>query len=196
MKPSTAGRLGLAACLVVALAGCSSGSGSSGSGGVVEGGTFTYGLSSDPGNLDPQMGAGTGLFAVTQFAYDPLVSVDGETGEITSALATEWNAEGTTVTLTLKEGITCADGTPFTASTAADNLAFVGDPANQSPFLGTFYPVGATAQADEAARTVTITLAQPAPFVLNGLASLPMVCPSGLADRSTLQTATAGTGPF
>ena len=38
--------------------------------------------------------------------------------------------------------------------------------------------------------------AQPAPFVLNGLANLPIVCPSGLKDRSTLRAATAGTGPF
>jgi peptide/nickel transport system substrate-binding protein len=196
MKLSTAGRFGLSTCLVVALAGCGSGSSASGAGGVVEGGTFTLGLSSDPGALDPQMGAGTSLVTVTQFAYDPLVSVDGGTGEIRSALAKSWQAEGSTVTLTLNEGITCADGTPFTASTAAENLAFVGDPANQSPFLGTFYPVGATAQGDDAARTVTITLAAPAPFVLNGLANLPMVCPSGMADRSTLQTATAGTGPF
>ncbi|WP_214401572.1 ABC transporter substrate-binding protein [Pseudonocardia lacus] len=195
MKLSTAGRFGLSACLVVALAGCSSGSSAAG-GGVVEGGTFTLGLSSDPGNLDPQMGAGTSLFTVTQFAYDPLVSVDGDTGEIRSALAESWQVEGTTVTLTLHEGITCSDGTPFTASVAADNLAFVGDPESKSPFLGTFFPPGATAQADDAARTVTITLASPSPFVLNGLAGLPMVCPSGLADRSTLQTATAGTGPF
>src|ERR1051325_10016976 len=132
MKLSTPGRLGLSACLVVALAGCGSGSGSPGGGGVVEGGTFPLGLSSDPGNLDPQLGAGTSLFTVTQFAYDPLVSVDGGTGEVRSALAKSWQVEGSTVTLTLNEGITCADGTPFTAATAAENLAFVGDPANQS----------------------------------------------------------------
>src|ERR1051325_11226061 len=108
MKLSTPGRLGLSACLVVALAGCGSGTGTPGGGGVVEGGTFTLGLSSDPGNLDPQLGAGTSLFTVTQFAYDPLVSVDGTTGKIGSQLATEWAVDGTTVTLTLGEGITCA----------------------------------------------------------------------------------------
>ncbi|MCO1655647.1 ABC transporter substrate-binding protein [Pseudonocardia humida] len=199
MKPvvlATAGRFGLSACLVVALAACGGGGSAPGAAGVVEGGTFTLGMSSDPGSLDPQLGAGTSLFTVTQFAYDPLVSVDGDTGEIRSALATSWEADATTVRLTLAEGITCSDGTPLTASAVADNLAFVGDPANQSPFLGTFYPVGATAQADDATRTVTITLAAPAPFVLNGLANLPIVCPSGMADRAGLRTATAGTGPF
>jgi peptide/nickel transport system substrate-binding protein len=56
--------------------------------------------------------------------------------------------------------------------------------------------VGATAVADDAARTVTITLAAPAPFVLNGLADLPIVCAAGMADRASLASATAGTGPY
>jgi peptide/nickel transport system substrate-binding protein len=72
----------------------------------------------------------------------------------------------------------------------------VGNPKNKSPYLGVFLPAGATAKADDATRTVTITLAQPAPFVLNGLASLPMVCDSGLKDRKSLAAATAGTGPY
>ncbi len=204
MKLSTLGSCVLAFSLTGALAACGGGGGGSndnggGGGGdaeLVDGATFTIGLSSDPGNLDPQMGAGSSLFTVTQFAYDPLVSVDGETGEIRSALATTWEVQGTTVTLGLAEGITCADGAELTATDVADSVNFVADPKNQSPFLGTFLPVGAQAAADDAARTVTIELAEPAPFVLNGLGSLPIVCPSGAADRSALKTATAGTGPY
>lgn len=194
--------LPVAASLVAALAACGGGSGggSGGSGGgepsYVDGATFTLGLSSDPGNLDPVMGAGTSLFTVTQFAYDPLVSVDGETGEIRSQLATDWEVDGTTVTLTLAEGITCADGTELTATHVADSLDFVTDPENQSPFLGTFIPVGAKASADDASRTVTLELEAPAPFVLNGLGNLPIVCPSGNEDRGSLRQATAGTGPY
>jgi peptide/nickel transport system substrate-binding protein len=197
MKRSTLGISGLSLCLAVAVSGCGGAASSNGGNApVVDGGTFTFGLSSDPGSLDPQMGAGTSLFTVTQFAYDPLVSVDGETGDITSELATRWELGDDTVKLTLADGITCADGAKLTATNVADNLDFVADPNNKSPFLGTFYPVGATAEGDDAAGTVTITLAQPAPFVLNGLAGLPIVCPSGLADRSKLAKATAGTGPY
>ncbi|KQV77621.1 hypothetical protein ASC64_01920 [Nocardioides sp. Root122] len=192
----------VAASLVVLLAACGGGSGASGGGqgggdaSYVDDATFTLGMSSDPGNLDPVMGAGTSLFTVTQFAYDPLVSVDGETGEIQSQLATEWDVQGTTVTLTLADGITCADGTELTAGAVADSLNFVTDPKNQSPFLGTFIPVGAKASADDASRTVTLELDSPAPFVLNGLGNLPIVCPSGTEDRSSLRQATAGTGPY
>jgi len=192
----------LAVCATTALlAGCGGGSGGDTSGGggdsqYVDGGTFTMSLPGDPGKLDPQSSASTQLFAVNQLAYDNLLFVDGESGEVKSQLATDWKVDGKTVTLTLADGITCSDGSDFTATTVADNIAYVGDPKNKSPFLGTFLPVGATAKADDAARTVTITLAQPAPFVLNGLASLPMVCESGMKDRKSLANTTDGTGPY
>ena len=161
-----------------------------------DGGTFTMALKGDPGKLDPQSSASSQLFTVNQLAYDNLVAVNGDTGAVESQLAKEWAVDGTTVTLTLNDGITCSDGSDFTATTAADNLAYVADPKNKSPFLGTFLPVGATAEADDAAGTVTITLAAPAPFVLNGLASLPMVCDAGMTDRKSLDATTAGTGPY
>jgi peptide/nickel transport system substrate-binding protein len=195
----TAPALGLGVTAAL-LAGCGGGGGAASTpaagGDVVEGGTFTYAMSSDPGNLDPQMAAGSALFTVTQLAYDPLVSVNAKTGAIESGLATKWSTKGKKVTFTLADSITCADGTPFTASDAADNLNFVADPKNKSPFLGTFIPVGATAKGDNAAHTVTLTLAGPAPFVLNGLASLPMVCPSGMKNRKSLAEGTSGTGPY
>ncbi|MFC9251874.1 ABC transporter substrate-binding protein [Amycolatopsis thailandensis] len=196
MKLTTVGFYGLCLCLAVTLTGCGGTSNTSGKAEVVDGGTFTLGLASDPGNLDPQMGAGSGLFTVTQFAYDPLVSVDGETGEIRPGLAKTWNVKDNTVSLTLAPDITCADGTKLTPKAVADNLNFVADPKNQSPFLGAFFPAGAKTVGDDATGTVTVTLAQPAPFVLNGLSGLAIVCPSGLADRGSLKTATAGTGPY
>jgi peptide/nickel transport system substrate-binding protein len=207
MKLSTVGSCVLALSVTAALAGCGgnddSGGGdskSNGGGGgdskYVDGGTFTMSLAGDPGKLDPQSSASTQLFAVNQLGYDNLVSVDGETGEIESQLATDWTVDGTTVTLTLAKGITCSDGSEFTATMVADNLSYVGDPKNKSPYLETFLPVGATATADDAAGTVTLTLAEPAPFVLNGLGSLPMVCGAGLADRSMLADQTDGTGPY
>jgi peptide/nickel transport system substrate-binding protein len=151
-------------------------------------------MRSDPGNLDPQASAATALYQVTQFAYDPLLSIDAK-GKIGSELATKWTVTDDTVTLTLHRGITCADGSTFTAIDAADNINWVGDPKNASPFLGAFLPAGITATATGAA-TVTLKLSTPAPFVLNGLAGLPMVCGSAIKDRSALANATNGTGPY
>jgi peptide/nickel transport system substrate-binding protein len=203
MKLTVLGRSAAVLCVTAAfLAACGGGDSDSDSdkdadaSEYVDGGTFTLALKGDPGKLDPQSSASSQLFTVNQLAYDTLVAVNGESGEVESQLATEWAVDGTTVTLTLGEGITCADGSDFTATTAADNIAYVADPKNKSPFLGTFLPAGATAEADDAAGTLTITLAAPAPFVLNGLASLPMVCESGMADRKALADSTAGTGPY
>jgi peptide/nickel transport system substrate-binding protein len=185
----------------VLLAGCggSDGGSKSADGGgsdYVDGATFTMALKGDPGKLDPQSSASSQLFTMNQLGYDSLVAINAETGAIESQLASDWKVDDTTVTLTLEDGITCSDGSDFTATTAADNISYVGDPKNQSAYLGTFLPAGATAKADDAAGTVTITLAQPAPFVLNGLASLPMVCDAGMKDRKSLSGGTAGTGPY
>ena len=202
MKLTVLGRSAAVLCVTAALLAACGGSDSDSDSNendaseYVDGGTFTMALAGDPGKLDPQSSASTQLFAVNQLAYDTLFAIDGESGEIEPQLAKEWNVDGTTVTATLNDGITCADGSALTATTVADNLAYVGDPKNKSPYLGTFVPVGATAKADDAAGTVTITLAAPAPFVLNGLASLPIVCDAGIKDRASLSDSTNGSGPY
>src|SRR4051794_26797412 len=76
----------------------------------VDGATFTLATPTELGKLDPQSSVDSGLFMVSQLAYDPLVSVNKESGEIQSQLASDWNVDGTTVTLTLTGGITCSDG--------------------------------------------------------------------------------------
>jgi peptide/nickel transport system substrate-binding protein len=180
------------------LAGCGGGDdgGGGGAGGeVVDGGTFTMALNSDPGNLDPQASAASNLFQLSHFAYDSLLFSDAD-GKVVSGLAQDWSVDGTTVTLTLADGITCSDGSPFTATDAADNVNYIADPANQSPFLGVFLPAGVQASADDASRTVTLTLAGPAPFVLEGLGGVPMVCAGGLSDRTVLAAGALGTGPY
>jgi len=184
-----------AAVAAVALAGCSGsgGGGGSQSSDYVDGGTFTLSMVADPGALDPQLSAVSALFQLTQFAYDSLLSID-EDGQLQSQLATDWSIDGTTITLTLADGITCSDGSEFTAETAAANLLWIGDPENQSPFLGTFLAPIASAEADGA--TLTVELAAPAPFALEGLANVPMVCDAGMDDRDQLAASTLGTGPY
>lgn len=159
----------------------------------VDGATFTFALASDPGNLDPQASATGPLYQLTKLAYDPLVSIDAA-GEVGSQLATDWSVDGSTASFTIAEGIACAGGSNFTAQTAADNLNYLSDPENASPYLGSFLPVGITAVAD--GDTLTLTLATPAPFLLLGLANVPMVCDTSVSDRSGLAAGSDGTGPY
>ncbi|GAB3161047.1 ABC transporter substrate-binding protein [Microbispora hainanensis] len=182
------GSAGLAAC-----GGDASDSAAPSAAGYVNGKTFTINVSSDPGALDPQGSVVSTLYGMTQFAYDNLVAT-GKSGEILPQLAAKWTVEGTTVTFTIKDGVTCSDGTPFTAQTVVDNITYVENPDNKSPFLGVFIPAGATATAS--GPTVTVTLAAPAPFVLNAFASLPMVCDAGMKNRASLKAGVNGTGPY
>ena len=178
------------------LAGCT-GSSSSGShtsaAKTVTDGTFNFALNSDPGNLDPQASAGGNLYQMSFLAYDELLSVDSA-GKVQSQLATAWKVSGKQVSLTLHPDITCSDGTPFTAETAAANVNYVADPNNKSPFTGVFIPAGTKATAS--GNTLQLSLPLPAPFILNGLAGVPVVCAKGLSDRKSLATKTDGTGPF
>jgi peptide/nickel transport system substrate-binding protein len=162
----------------------------------VEGGTFTFVLAGDPGGLDPHMSVFVATNQVNSFAYETLVYL-GDDGEMTPGLAESWEETPTSVTYTLKEGVTCADGSELTASVVAENFSFVADPANQSPLLGAQVPPGITVEADDAARTVTLTSEQPVPFFLQSTgAGFFIICPQGLADRSILESGSDGTGPF
>jgi peptide/nickel transport system substrate-binding protein len=182
------------------LAACGGGGGGGGGKGgdaeVVDGGTFTMALNSDPGNLDPQSSVLSALISISQLSYDHLTNIDPKTGDIQSGLASEWTVDGTTVTATLADGITCSDGSELTATDVADNLNYIADPKNENQLLGTFLPVGAKTTADDATRTVTITLEAPAPFVLEGLASVPIICAKGMKDRGSLTKTSDGTGPY
>ncbi|MBF8184449.1 ABC transporter substrate-binding protein [Nonomuraea sp. K274] len=184
-----AGSVGLAACGSDAPTPAESGDAAT----YVNGKTFTLDVSSDPGALDPQGSVVNTLFGMTQFAYDNLVAI-GADGAIQPQLAKSWTVEGTTVTFEMKDGVTCSDGTSFTAQTVVDNITYVGNPDNKSPFLGVYLPAGATASASGS--TVTVKLTAAAPFVLTTLARLPMVCGAGLKDRAILKAGTNGTGPY
>jgi peptide/nickel transport system substrate-binding protein len=194
MRRRTGAAAALAAVAVLAAAACSpsdstDGGDSAGSKGQV----FTLSLSSDPGALDPAMSASNSLFTIEHLAYDNLVAVDAD-GQVRDQLASDWTEAADKLTFTIRDGVTCSDGSSLTAQTVADNINFVADPANESPLLGAWVPVGAEASA--AGQELTVNLTLPAPFALASLSELAIVCDAGLADRSTLAAATNGSGPY
>ena len=197
----SAGTLGLTAVVALTAAACGGGDDSSGGGAdggeraYAQDGTFVYAVDQDPGALDPHLTALTSTRAVTAFAYDQLVHTD-EDGETVSGLAESWDVTGSAVTYTLREDVTCSDGSPLTATDVAANFTFVADPENASPVLGLYVPPGVTAEADDTARTVTLTAAAPDQFLLQTTGSLPILCRKGIDDRSSLAQATDGTGPY
>ncbi len=151
--------------LALVLSACSSGGTSSGSGGgePLTDGTFRYALQGDPGALNPIMSGSAATAEISKLAYDSLVYQDPETSEFKPWLAEKWEETPTSASFTIREGVTCTDGSTLTAQTVANNINFVADPAKGSQQRGTTVPIGASATADLATRTITVTTPAPTP---------------------------------
>ena len=159
-------------------------------------GAATLAIPGDPGNLDPQMTVLQTTRYVDTYAYDTLVNLVGP-GKIASGVAQSWKVVSPKkVEFTLRPGVTCSDGTKLTATVVKQNLDFVGNPANKSPLLGLFMPVGATVTANNGTRSVVVTTKTPNPFMIQGLALVQLVCSKGLANRSLLDHGTDGSGAY
>ncbi|MEU6282761.1 ABC transporter substrate-binding protein [Streptomyces sp. NPDC047028] len=182
----------VAACLAASLLAAGCGGGQAGSAG---GDAFSFAIKSDPGLLDPALVQNTTTYTALSLAYDTLVNV-GPDGRVVSGLADKWVVRPSSVTFTLRRGVTCADGSPVTADTIAANVAHITDPATKSPAYGVVVPEGLTAKADDTAGTVTLSTPKPFAFILQSTRYLFMVCGAGLKDRSLLKSGTSGSGPF
>lgn len=188
-------RLLTAAC-VVTLAACTGETGNGRNGQLADGGTYTTAIDSDPGNLHPLQAVQITTNNVISFAYDNLININTD-GEIVPQLAEDWEVSPDRVTFTVREGVTCEDGTELTAEHVAANFEWIKDPENASSYLGSGLPDSEyTVEADNDSRTVTLTLAAPYGFLLPGAGLVPIVCPAGLADPELLAQDTDGTGPF
>ncbi len=186
--------IGAAGALSLTLAACGASSGA-GTHGLVDGKTFTMALSGDPGSLDPHFTSLAVTDQVDDFLYDSLVDVDAK-GAVIARLADKWDGGATHATFTLRKGITCADGSPLTATQVAANITFVGDAKNASSRTGVFVQPGTTATGDDASGLVTVESPSPDAFLLRNVGSLDIVCASGMQNRQLLRQGAAGTGMF
>ena len=160
-----------------------------------DGKTFTMVLGSDPGNLDPHFTSLASTLQTDRFLYDSLVNIDAG-GKMVAGLAERWEATTTSAKYVLRKGVTCSDGTPLTATVVAENISFVGDPKNASSRMGVYVPPGASATADDATGTVTVTSPAPSSFLDRTVGGLQIVCDKGMKDRNLLKQGASGTGMF
>lgn len=136
----TVRRLAAAAVVLamLALAACSgSSSGGDDKAGLAEGdpqsgGSFTYGVMGDAGNLDPAR-CGTNDWLACSSVFGTLLTYDNETQEFDGGMAESFETEdGKTWTLKLRPDVTFSDGTPFDAAAVAYNWERIRDPQNFS----------------------------------------------------------------
>lgn len=161
--------------------------------------TVVIGIRSDIDVFDPNKSVGD-LGAAQAFAllYDGLVRTSPD-GEITPGLAESWDVSPLGGTFTLRDDITCSDGTALTATDVAKSIEYLADPANGSPGASRVVGFGGAKAitADDAANTITIELNAPNNDMLTGLTNVArIVCPAGLDDPESLATAPLGTGPY
>jgi len=89
----------------------------------VAGGEIVVLYGADPSTLDPVPGNSGGDHMSLYPMYDRLVNFDPDTLEPLPGLATEWDQpDPQTLVLTLREGVTFHDGTPFDAEAVVYNL--------------------------------------------------------------------------
>lgn len=189
--PVTAGLIVLAMTMV-SCAG-SPGSSSPEEGDYVSGGTFIKSTPNDPGNLNPFHAVQPPTWDFVSLAYETLIYVTPD-GELLPWLAEEWEENGTEAQFTLREGITCDDGTEFTGRTVADNINYNADPENATFSYGSAIDENVSATAD--GNVVTVTSQKNDPFLAVNIGTIRMVCDAGVADPSILETGTNGTSLF
>ena len=165
---------------------------------VLAQGTVAGILAADWDTLDPHKTRTTHGFQMAMALYDRVVALDSD-GNVIPYLAESWVAGPDSVTMTIRSGATCTDGTPLDAAAVAANLTREADPdAGIALRTRTFGAGPATITHDDAAQTVSIQLAQPNGDMMLSLAMAwsSIICPAGLADPDALQGTPQGSGPF
>lgn len=190
MRSSTAAVLAGASASLILLSSCSAASN-----GVSES-SIEIALTTDPGSLNPITNATRDAVQLAYTSYEPLMYFEAG-AEPEGWLAESWTESPTEVTFVLKEGVTCSDGTPLTASDVKNTFEYAADDETGSPLKGVYFPAsGLTVDADDETREVTFVSEEPQSFLLQNIGYVPIVCAAGLADPQMLETSTLGTGMY
>jgi ABC-type transport system substrate-binding protein len=151
--------------LCAGVAACKNTAGATGSGPV--GDTVTIGTLVGPTSMDPQTGQSGADYQWLDFVFARLITYNSQTGALQPGLATAWtwSADKKELDVTLRQGVTFQDGTPFNAAAVVFTLQRYmqkGDISNNLEYL-----TNAKAIGDD---KVAITLSQPNAQLVYGLA--------------------------
>lgn len=128
------------------------------------GGTLIASTRSDPRSFNRLVSSqiGTELFAI--LTQGRLVRINKATQEVEPWLAESWtsSADGRIVTLTLRDGITWSDGTPFSSADVVFTFQALYDPRTASPLASALTIAGQPLDVRAPdSRTVVVTMAAP-----------------------------------
>lgn len=199
----TTRRLGIAATATALIAGASAcTTGANSGGGAPAAGApavLRTALTSDAKTFDPAKAEAATDYLVARLMYDPLVR-RGDGGKIVPGLAESWSVTPTSAEFQLRKDIKCSDGTPLTATAAAQWLTYYAASETKAVSARLVFGSGkVSATGDDATGKVKVELDHPWADLLNGL-SLPQAgigCAAGLKDPAALAEGRApGTGAY
>jgi peptide/nickel transport system substrate-binding protein len=166
-------------------------------------GTLKARIGAEPDGLDPHKNYGIVPSAINALAYDFLVSWDVATETVIPYIATDWTLGDQKITFTVRNDVTCSDGTPLTADDIAKSMNRAIQLALSLPALasGLNYVWGKdsspTFVADDATHvTNTWTGTVSSAIALTGLWRYELVCPAGFAADADYNKHSYGSGPF
>ncbi len=173
---------------------------------ATSGGKLVYARYADSLLLDPVFNdANVDIWILTNL-YDTLFLPTDDGKDVQPGLATAWQAadDGLTYTITLRQGVKFADGTPLTAEDVKWSLDRAANPKNG---IWGFLLISVDSVAVTAPDTITIKLKQPDPVLIKALATfntaiLPQKAYEASPGATDEEKAKAfaehpiGTGPF
>nr|WP_306427783.1 ABC transporter substrate-binding protein [Brevibacterium sp. 50QC2O2] len=189
----------LAAGVVAALAltGCTTG-GSKASGGAKTD-TIRTTTVADPNSFDPAIASGVTAYQTGALLFGTLVYQD-EDNTLAPGIASAYNIDDPKhQEFTIRDGLTCADGTAITPTVVKNSLEYFVKNSQQKALV--FGPSAPRIAADDAAKKVTVDLETGWAEVGRGLTmnETGIICPAGLKDPKGLAQGTvegAFSGPY
>lgn len=159
------------------------------------GGNLVAAITSDPDTLVPWKATQFQAVAILGVIYGTLTELDS-TLKVVPGLAESWDvsADGLTITLHLRSGVTFHDGKPFTSADVKYSLDAIALEATVAVAAATLASVQEVQAPDP--QTAVIKLKNPDAAILAGLATVNLAMLSKDSAEAALGTAPNGTGPF
>lgn len=161
--------------------------------------TLTIGLATPPTALDPHYHAHAQSSATAAHVFEALHRSDAAMQLVPQLATAATSADGITWTVTLREGVTWHDGTPFTADDVVFSLRRAGNVPNSPGSFGTYTREVRSVEAT-GPHALRITAAAPAPLLMANLSNIFIVSrrhgEGAATEDYNSGKAMIGTGPY
>ncbi|NED96800.1 ABC transporter substrate-binding protein [Phytoactinopolyspora alkaliphila] len=198
--PALVGAVAAAALVLAACSDANTGDGDTsntepGSADLQPGGDLVIGVTSDPDTLFPWRATQFQAVHMLGNVYGTLTELD-QNLDVVPGLAETWDVseDGLTVTFTLRDGVTFADGSSFGSEDVVHSLESIRDEETAAVASSSLARVDEVTAPDES--TVVLTLASPDAGLFANLASVNLAMLSSDDTEDALNTTPNGTGPF